>query len=237
MADTLYQVTDPKLIPSPQQTSVGLTGNTSGDYNYQNDLNNIFKDQSQLDSEAALAAQRAKEDYKSLYDQAAKAYKNNREKVKQGASSRGMLYSGAYVKDQGDVADQNVQAISGITKDSARYFEDLSRQTAQRKADAEKARLDAETRQAQIKQQEELQKALIEAQSKQYAAVQAAFSSGNVSNSNSNTSTEATPINVITPTSVNSSYVQNLTPMERYWWIYNNQSADAAAQYAKENGL
>jgi predicted RNA binding protein with dsRBD fold (UPF0201 family) len=215
--------------------STGLTGNTTGDFEYSNALNNVFKDTSQLDSDALLAADRAKADYKDLYTRAADAYTKNRKASKNSFSGRGMLYSGAYAQDQGDLAKDNVDNVNNIAKQSQRFYEDVTRQSATRKAAADKAKLDIETQQSQVKAQMDLQKALIEAQAKQYANAQAAL----VSNANNNTvgvdAAGVTQVEVQTATQ-DSSYFNNLSPQDKYWWIFNNRGPEAAAAYAQNNG-
>lgn len=162
---------------NPNSTApVGLSGSTSGDYEYANTLTNNFRTQAQLDSEANLQADRASSDYTKMYQKIAESYVKQRNSSKNNASSRGMLGSGAHVKNLGELAKQNIENVDSTTQSSQRYFEDLSRQTASRKTAAEQVRLQAETQQAQIKAQMDLQRALSEAQTKQYSDLIAGLS-------------------------------------------------------------
>jgi hypothetical protein len=213
----------------------GLTGNTEGDYDYSNALNNVFKDTSQLDSDAILAADRAKADYTQLYQRAAETYSNNRKASKNSFSGRGMLYSGAYAANLGDLAKENVDNVNNIAKNSQRFYEDVTRQTAARKNAADKAKLDIETQQSQIKAQMDLQRAMLEAQAKQYNNAQAALVS-NASNNIVGVDAGGTQQVAVQTATQDSSYFENLNPQEKYWWLFNNRGPEAAAAYAKNNG-
>jgi hypothetical protein len=148
------------------QTNIGNSGNTLEDYNYNNTINDIFKKSSELDSEDQLQVSRTKSDLAKAYEQAARNYKRGREANTNTSANAGMLYSGAYLKKQADTAEDYTRTREDINTSGQRSFEDLQRQTTTRRYNLEQQRLENERRQAQVKADAELQRAMQEAQTK-----------------------------------------------------------------------
>lgn len=169
---------------------IGNSGNTGADFNYWTDLNNIFRDTSQLDSEANLQAGRNKSDLASAYEQASRNYGKTKEAGLNSRASKGMLFSGQTVKQQADIGEDYSRTNQNIAQAGQRSFEDLARATVQRKQLLEQQRLDIERQQAQAKANEDLRRALVEAQTKAAQDFKSALIGAGIgANSNVNMST------------------------------------------------
>lgn len=175
-------------------TNIGNSGVTDTDFDYWSKINNIFRDTSQLDSNANLQVDRTKSDLASAYDSAARNYKQSKNATKNNYANNGLLYSGGYVESQATNAENYSRNTQNITQSGQRTFEDLTRQTVERKNLMAQQKLDIERQQAQAKANEDLRKSLIEAQTAAYANLRSSLTTAPGSSGTVQTPTGPTEI-------------------------------------------
>jgi hypothetical protein len=154
--------------PTAAAPGVGLSGNTNADYGYNDTLNNLFRDRSQLDADANLAADRLKSGLGDSLAEAKRNYIKSLDNSTQFFGDSGTLRSGIFLKKQGDIGADYAKDSQSQISNAQKNLEDLARETASRKNALELQRQQAEKAQADAKSQADLQKALIEAQNKAY---------------------------------------------------------------------
>lgn len=168
--------------PVANPTEIGNSGDTQADFNYWSSKNNLNRDTSQLDSDANLQNTRNQSDLRSAYEQAARNYTKSKEASKNNFANNGLLFSGGFVQDQADIGEDYNRNTDDLASAGQRAFEDLTRQTVERKNLIEQQRLDIERQQAQAKANADLQKSLIEAQTKAMADLKAGLTGGGTVN-------------------------------------------------------
>lgn len=159
-------------------TQIGNSGNTQSDFDYWSAKNNLNRDTSQLDSDANLQNTRNQSDLRNAYEQAARNYTKSKDAGKSNYANNGLLFSGGFVQNQADIGEDYNRNTNDLASAGQRAFEDLTRQTVERKNLIEQQRLDIERQQAQAKANADLQKSLIEAQTKAMSDLKAGLTGG-----------------------------------------------------------
>lgn len=145
-----------------------LSGNTNADFGYKQTLNNLFRDTSNLDSQATLDAQRTQSGTNNALAEAQRNYTDALEGSKQYFGDSGTLRSGIFLKKQGDISTGYAKDSANQITNAQQHLEDLARETASRKQAIELQRQQAELAQADARKQADLQKALAQAQTDAY---------------------------------------------------------------------
>ena len=169
--DTLGNIASTPVATNPDGTPIPLqkdSRNTEADFVYKQTVNDLFRDQSNLDSSAKLDADRTKSNLTTTLQAAKDNYIKSLESSKEYFGNTGTLRSGIFLKKQGDISTDYSKDAQGQLTNAQQHLEDLARETATRKQNIELQRQAAEKAQADARKQSELQFALVEAQNKAY---------------------------------------------------------------------
>lgn len=171
LGGTLGNIASTPIGTNSDSTPIPLQAgsrNTDADFAYKQTVNDLFRDQSNLDSSAKLEADRTKSNLTTTLQAAKDNYIKSLESSKEYFGNTGTLRSGIFLKKQGDISTEYSKDAQGQLTNAQQHLEDLARETATRKQNIDLQRQAAEKAQADARKQSELQLALIEAQNKAY---------------------------------------------------------------------
>lgn len=136
---------------------------SDANYQFSDFLNNLFKQTAQLDSDATLQADRAQSALRRRVQQLYQGFTRNVQGISEDFANRGMLYSGAHLREQADNGQAYVTSVGDSEISTQQYLEDLQRNILDRKNAMEEARRQAEMQRAAQEQQYKLQQAQMQA--------------------------------------------------------------------------